>query len=69
MEVNLCLAIGIYEVWGMKYTNVSVHNYTVFDDHDFDFCDGINVLLGKNGTGKTHLMKLYRKSVGRERVC
>lgn len=58
MEVNLCLAVGIYEVWGMKYTNVSVHNYTVFDDHDFDFCDGINVLLGKNGTGKTHLMKL-----------
>ena len=42
----------------MKYTNVSVHNYTVFDDHDFDFCDGINVLFGKNGTGKTYLMKL-----------
>lgn len=42
----------------MKYTSVRVHNYTVFEDQSFDFCDGINILLGQNGTGKTHLMKL-----------
>lgn len=35
-----------------------VKNFTVFADNLFEFSDGINVLIGKNSTGKTHLLKL-----------
>lgn len=33
-------------------------NFTVFESLEIDFCKGINILIGENGTGKTHLMKL-----------
>ncbi|MBF0373551.1 MAG: AAA family ATPase [Alphaproteobacteria bacterium] len=32
--------------------------FTVFGDETFQFSDGLNVLVGENGTGKTHLLKL-----------
>jgi len=37
---------------------VTVKNFTVFENLEIDFCRGINILIGENGTGKTHLMKL-----------
>ena len=36
---------------------VKINNFTVFRDFSIDFCKGINVLIGKNGVGKTHLLK------------
>ncbi|MGI4744305.1 MAG: AAA family ATPase [Janthinobacterium lividum] len=33
-------------------------NFTVFADADFEFSPGLNVLVGTNGTGKTHVLKL-----------
>ena len=35
-----------------------IENFTVFRDVDFRFVPGINVLVGANATGKTHVMKL-----------
>ncbi len=35
-----------------------VRNFTVFKEAGFDFGAGINVLLGENGLGKTHVLKL-----------
>jgi predicted ATPase len=35
-----------------------IENFTVFRKVDFDFVPGINVLVGANATGKTHVMKL-----------
>ncbi len=35
-----------------------INNFTVFRKADFDFVPGINVLVGANATGKTHVMKL-----------
>lgn len=32
-------------------------NFTCFEDCVFDFCKGINVFIGRNGTGKTHVLK------------
>lgn len=37
---------------------LSLKNFTVFDDISMDFVPGINVIIGENGTGKTHLMKV-----------
>lgn len=32
-------------------------NFTVFADADFQFADGLNVIVGENGAGKTHVLK------------
>jgi len=37
---------------------LKINSFTVFNDFDIEFCDGINILIGKNGVGKTHLLKL-----------
>lgn len=38
--------------------SLSVENFTAFNSLQIDFCPGVNIFLGANGTGKTHLMKL-----------
>ncbi len=35
-----------------------IRQFTVFQDARFDFSPGLNVIVGDNGTGKTHLLKL-----------
>lgn len=42
----------------MAIKKVSLENFTVFDDLEIEFSPGINVLVGENGTGKTHIMKV-----------
>jgi len=39
-------------------TRIKFENFTVFKKLDIQPCPGINVLLGANGTGKTHIMKV-----------
>ena len=39
-------------------TEVSLSKFTVFKQLDTDFSPGLNVFIGENSTGKTHLMKL-----------
>jgi len=44
-------------------------NFTVFADADFEFGPGLNVLVGTNGTGKSHVLKVgYAVEVVREKV-
>jgi len=40
------------------FTHLELKNFTVFRDAKFDFVDQINVFVGENGSGKTHLLKL-----------
>ncbi|MBF0261844.1 MAG: AAA family ATPase [Magnetococcales bacterium] len=40
------------------FTKLELSNFTAFEHLDIEFSPGINVLVGANGTGKTHLMKL-----------
>lgn len=48
----------------MGIKKVSIQNFTVFEDMKIDFASGVNVIIGENGTGKTHLMKsLYMLSL------
>ena len=41
----------------MAISKIKAENFTVFDELEIDFIDGINVFIGDNGTGKTHLLK------------
>jgi predicted ATPase len=38
-------------------TNLTLKNFTVFKDLSIDFSSKINVIIGENGTGKSHLLK------------
>lgn len=42
----------------MPLTKIELENFTVFEKNSISLLPGINVLIGENGTGKTHLMKL-----------
>jgi len=38
-------------------TRFKANNFTAFKSLSIDFSPGINILIGENGTGKTHVMK------------
>ena len=42
----------------MKLTKVQLECFTAFSKLELDLSPGINVLVGANGTGKSHLMKV-----------
>lgn len=39
-------------------TQLALKNFTVFKTAEFGFSTGLNVLIGENGTGKSHILKL-----------
>ena len=41
----------------MAIKSVKLENFTVFETIECEFTPGINVFIGENGTGKTHLLK------------
>ena len=38
--------------------SLRIRDFTVFTKADLEFAEGLNVIVGANGTGKTHLLKL-----------
>ena len=38
-------------------THVRLERFTAFEQLDIELNSGINVFIGANGTGKTHLLK------------
>lgn len=42
---------------------LSLENFTSFEKNTFHFGEGVNVLIGKNGTGKTHILKSLAASL------
>jgi energy-coupling factor transporter ATP-binding protein EcfA2 len=40
------------------FKSLSLKNFTVFESVEIEWSSGLNVLIGANGTGKTHLLKL-----------
>lgn len=42
----------------MALQKISLENFTVFNHLNLDFCNGINISIGENGTGKTHILKI-----------
>jgi AAA15 family ATPase/GTPase len=41
----------------MAIKDIYIDNFSVFKDTKIEFCEGINVIIGGNGTGKTQLLK------------
>lgn len=37
---------------------LTLKNFTVFPTAELEFSPGLNVIVGENGTGKSHLLKL-----------
>lgn len=44
-------------------TRMVLTNFTGFSDADINCAAGVNVFIGKNGTGKTHLLKLLYTTI------
>lgn len=42
----------------MTVKHLSIEQFTAFEQASFEFSSGINVFIGTNSTGKTHVMKL-----------
>lgn len=42
----------------IKIKNISIENFTVFKSEKLYFSDRLNIIVGENGTGKSHLIKL-----------
>ena len=38
-------------------SRLTLKNFTVFKEADFQFAPGLNVIIGENGTGKSHVLK------------
>ena len=38
-------------------SSLKLSNFTVFADADFKFSQHLNVVVGENGTGKSHMLK------------
>lgn len=41
-----------------KLTQIELTNFTAFESLNENFSPGVNVIIGTNGTGKTHLLKI-----------
>ena len=39
-------------------SRLQLQNFTVFEEADFRFCPGLNIVVGENGTGKSQLLRL-----------
>lgn len=42
----------------MKIKRLQLEKFTAFEDATFEFAEGVNVLIGENATGKSHVLKL-----------
>lgn len=43
--------------------SISLKGFTSFVDNSFSFVNGVNVFIGKNGTGKTHILKCLASTI------
>jgi predicted ATP-binding protein involved in virulence len=46
-----------------KVQNLFLEQFTAFESATFEFCPGINVLIGANATGKSHVGKVFKKKL------
>ncbi|KAA6338340.1 DNA replication and repair protein RecF [termite gut metagenome] len=44
----------------MRLEKVNIHNYRCFSNYEISFTQGVNILIGKNGSGKTIIINAIR---------
>ncbi len=49
---------GAWERGAIMLKQLKIENFTVFPKADLQFASGLNVIVGENGCGKSHLLKL-----------
>ena len=47
---------------------INIKNFTVFEDLNIEFSPKINIIIGENGTGKSHLLKLIHSFYNSETI-
>lgn len=56
---EILVAIKITKIKNdVKITDISIENFTMFKKEYLEFSDKLNIVIGENGLGKTHLLKL-----------
>ena len=56
----------------MAITKIQMQNVTVFENLNLELSPGLNILIGENGMGKTHIMKMIYStgmSLFRKKLC
>lgn len=43
--------------------SLELRNFTAFEEADMKFASGLNVVVGENGTGKTHILKVAYSAI------
>src|SRR5580658_7274459 len=43
--------------------SIALKNFTAFSEADFKFANGLNVIIGENGAGKTHVLKVAYSAI------
>jgi predicted ATPase len=43
--------------------SIALRNFTAFAEADFRFAKGLNVIIGENGAGKTHVLKMAYSAI------
>jgi predicted ATPase len=51
------------------FTSLTLRDFTCFREASFEFVPGVNVFVGENGTGKTHVMKVLYSVILPESVA
>ena len=54
---NSYLCLWIIDILKKMNNKLYLNGFTCFQDCTLEFCKGINVFIGRNGTGKTHILK------------
>ncbi len=42
----------------MRIKSLNIENFTIFGKNQFNFSNGLNIVIGENDTGKSHLLRL-----------
>ena len=53
----------------MSIKSIQLKNFTVFNELAIEFSSGVNVFIGENGTGKTHILKVLYAFCNHELEC
>ena len=58
IQIKILKAGYSYKIQENKIEIIRLENFTVFENFKLELSRGVNIFVGENGTGKTHLLKI-----------